>query len=301
MKTKALVSIFLPVYNAEKFIAETIETSINQSYENIELVISDDASKDGTWEIISYYKDKFPDKIKAYRQEVNLGVTRNCNFILDKCEGQYICFSAGDDVLGPECVKRSVEIMESNEDIGIVFHKFQRMDENSVVIPSDSDMEPHFGYYTDFLKKGVYCMANGMLVNRGANPTIRYNLHLEHASDQEFIIDILRNKNFRFYYSAEVNAFWRFNTQSITNTRILHTLTDAFVSNYNLTLKYPDYAVYIKNQLLSYLYHFRLNKLLNNAQYYFYKWLFSFPGNNSLVRLQRERFIRKIVKSNKDR
>jgi glycosyltransferase involved in cell wall biosynthesis len=300
MKNKALVSIFLPVYNAEKFIAETIETSINQSYENVELVISDDASKDGTWDIITYYKDKFPDKIKAYRQDVNLGVTKNCNFILEKCEGQYICFSAGDDVLAPECIRRAVEIVESNENVGIVFHKFQRIDESSVVIPSESDMLPHFGVFTDFLKKGVYCMANGMLVNRAANPEIRYNIELTHASDQEFILDILKFKNFRFYYTAEVNAFWRFNTQSITNTKVLHTLTDAFISNYNLTLKYPEYAFYIKNQLFNYLYHFRLNKFINSSEYYFYKFLFSFSGDNLLIRKMHKGFITKIKNSDKD-
>jgi glycosyltransferase involved in cell wall biosynthesis len=297
MKAEALVSIFIPVYNAEKFIAESIESSINQTYKNIELVISDDASTDGTWDIISHYKKSYPSIIKAYRQEVNLGVTRNCNFLLDKCEGQYICFSAGDDVLGLECVKRSVDVIESNKDVGIVFHKFQRIDESSVLIPIDSDLQPHFGHYTEFLKRGIYCMANGMLVNMDANPTIKFNFDLTYASDQEFILDILKNKNFRFYYTGEVNAYWRFNSNSITNTKVLNTLTDAFVSNYNLTLKYPEYSKYIKIQLLSYLYHFNLHKYLSNQHYYLYKTIFSVSNNYWLIRKLKERFIRKIINS----
>ena len=77
MQNKNLVSVFVPVYNAEKFIEECILSIVNQNYQNIEIVISDDASTDNTPIILKKLEKKFPNKIKLFLQENNLGITNN--------------------------------------------------------------------------------------------------------------------------------------------------------------------------------------------------------------------------------
>ena len=70
MKNLGLVSVFMPTYNAEKFIIEAVESVIQQNYSNIELVISDDASKDETPTILNDLKDKYPNIIKLFLQQI---------------------------------------------------------------------------------------------------------------------------------------------------------------------------------------------------------------------------------------
>ena len=91
-----LISVAMPTYNDEKYIAEAIESILNQTYKNFELIIIDDCSKDDNWKIISEYakKDK---RIKAYRNEKNRGISYNLNLAIKKAKGEYIARMDGDD------------------------------------------------------------------------------------------------------------------------------------------------------------------------------------------------------------
>ena len=84
-----LVSVFMPTFNQEGLVAESIESVITQDYDNWELIIGDDFSSDNTYEVVQSYAEKFPDQIKPFRNEKNLGVTANCNRILKRCKGKY--------------------------------------------------------------------------------------------------------------------------------------------------------------------------------------------------------------------
>lgn len=300
---KPLVSIFIPVYNAEKFIVECIESCLSQTYDNIELVISDDASKDNSWRLISEYSEKYPQKVRAFRQIENLGVTKNCDLLLRQCQGEYICFLAGDDLLGPRCVESSLNYFSEFQDLGIVFHKFQRVDENSILIPEENNLEPHFGDIKDFLRKGIYLMANGMVVKRAANPQLAYNLDLKYASDHEFIFSILEYNDSRFYYTHEIHAFWRLNPKSITNTNQLETFIDAFLSNYELSKKYRDHTHFINIQLINYLYYLRKYRVISSYSYQFYKVVFSIKNKfiGSLLSFYKEKLISHLVQFNNKR
>ena len=76
-----LVSVHLLVYNAERFIEEALDSILSQDYPNFEVIIGDDASTDGTVEILKRYHAQYPDRIKLLLNSVNMGVTNNCNKI----------------------------------------------------------------------------------------------------------------------------------------------------------------------------------------------------------------------------
>ncbi len=122
MSNQPLVSVFLPTYNQENFISESIESALNQTYRPIEIVIGDDCSQDNTWDIVRQYQKKYPDLIKAFRNAQNLGITGNCNAILSQCTGKYMVFMAGDDLIHPDKVKLQVAQMESNPHIVLSYH-----------------------------------------------------------------------------------------------------------------------------------------------------------------------------------
>jgi len=113
-----LVSAMMPTYNSGKFVAESIESIINQTYTNWELIIVDDGSTDNTCELIKAYEKK-DDRIKCYFFEHGgRGVARNrC---LKEATGKYIAVCDSDDISFPERFEKQVHFLEENQDIDVV-------------------------------------------------------------------------------------------------------------------------------------------------------------------------------------
>ena len=120
LKTKSpIVSVLLPVYNAEKYISSAIESILSQTYKKFELVICDDASTDATWDIINSFakKDK---RIKAYQTKKNLYSAGNRNRLLSLAKGTYIAWQDADDISFPKRLEKQVNYLETNPEVGIV-------------------------------------------------------------------------------------------------------------------------------------------------------------------------------------
>jgi len=117
-KTQPLVSICIPTYNRENIIAHTIESVIRQTYENIEIIISDNCSTDRTYEIIKAYasKDK---RIKCYQQPENTGPVQNWKNCQRKSTGEFVKFLWSDDYIDNIFIEKTVDQFSSN--IGFVF------------------------------------------------------------------------------------------------------------------------------------------------------------------------------------
>ena len=98
---KPLVSVCIPAYNNAAYIKETIDSILSQTYENLELVICDDNSKDNTAKVIEGIKDE---RIKFYKNEKNLGMSGNWNHCLSKCSGEFIKLICADDMLDRKSV-----------------------------------------------------------------------------------------------------------------------------------------------------------------------------------------------------
>ena len=111
-----LVSVVLPVYNAENYLKEAIDSILNQTYENFELIVIDDGSKDHSLEIISNYKDK---RIKVLDNEKNHGIVYTLNKGIENSTGKYILRMDADDISLPDRIEKQVEFMERHPDIGI--------------------------------------------------------------------------------------------------------------------------------------------------------------------------------------
>ena len=90
------VTVIMPAYNAERFIGEAISSVIAQTYENWELLVIDDCSTDGTFEIAKSFEEK-DERIKVFKNEKNLGVARTRNRGIDASEGEYVAFIDSDD------------------------------------------------------------------------------------------------------------------------------------------------------------------------------------------------------------
>lgn len=116
MKNQPLVSVLLPAYNAEKFILEAVLSMTSQTYSNLEIIVINDGSTDGTEEKINKIKDN---RIKLIRNEVNLGLIGTLNKGISLCNGKYIARMDADDISAPDRIELQVQRMEENSHFGI--------------------------------------------------------------------------------------------------------------------------------------------------------------------------------------
>jgi glycosyltransferase involved in cell wall biosynthesis len=102
----------MPAYNAEIYIAESIESVLNQNYQNFELLVCDDGSTDQTLEIIKSYERKDP-RIKVFSMRENIGLASVRNFISNKAQGKYIALLDSDDLCTSDRFDEQVKVLES--------------------------------------------------------------------------------------------------------------------------------------------------------------------------------------------
>ena len=114
LKDYGLVSIIMPSYNASRFITESIKSVIVQTYQNWELLIADDCSKDSSVEVIKKIIDK-DQRIKLISLLKNVGAAAARNVAIEHANGQYIAFLDSDDVWEPEKLERQLAFMKENK------------------------------------------------------------------------------------------------------------------------------------------------------------------------------------------
>ncbi|PER22464.1 glycosyltransferase family 2 protein [Bacillus cereus] len=113
MEQTQLVSVIIPLYNAEKYIEETMESILNQTYKNIEIVVVDDGSKDQSASIVKNIERKYPEQIKYILQK-NQGVSVARNTGIENASGEYISFLDSDDLWHPTKIEKQMESMHKN-------------------------------------------------------------------------------------------------------------------------------------------------------------------------------------------
>src|SRR5262245_35151443 len=120
MPSSPRVSVGLPVYNGERFVADAIDSILSQDFEDLELIISDNASEDATEEIARAYVEKDA-RARYVRNEVNVGAARNYNNLVDMARGEYFKWAAHDDQCAPGFVGRCVDVLDRDESVVLVF------------------------------------------------------------------------------------------------------------------------------------------------------------------------------------
>lgn len=121
MKTnRPLVSAIIPCYNAAKFLPEAIESVISQTYDNIEIIVVNDGSTDGTDQVVCPYLDKI-----QYVKQANAGPAAARNNGISHANGEYIAFLDADDLWRADKIQKQIEIIDTCTDIAMVYSKFE--------------------------------------------------------------------------------------------------------------------------------------------------------------------------------
>ena len=124
MVTSELVSIIMPAYNATEFILESIDSVLQQTYPNWELLVVDDCSSDDTYKLVEQLCTTDV-RIKLYCLERNSGVAAARNFAINKSAGKYLAFLDSDDLWLPEKIEAQMELIQERADISLVFCDYE--------------------------------------------------------------------------------------------------------------------------------------------------------------------------------
>ena len=138
-----LVSVVIPVYNSEKFLDETISSILNQSYDNLEILVIDDGSTDDSLKILKKYNDK----IKIISQK-DQGLAKSLNTALKKISGKWFKWVSPDDVLFPEAIETLVNQTKKLSENYIVYSNWELIDENNKKLRSFE--ESNYNNLTNF-------------------------------------------------------------------------------------------------------------------------------------------------------
>ena len=108
----------MPVYNAEKYIVEAVDSILNQTYSDFEFIIIDDCSTDASYEILQSYAAK-DNRIRLFKNDVNKKLPKTLNFGISQAKGKYIARMDADDISLPERFAKQIKFMESHPEIGV--------------------------------------------------------------------------------------------------------------------------------------------------------------------------------------
>lgn len=108
----------MPVFNGLPFLPDAIDSVLSQTMKELEFVIVDDASTDGTTDLLKQYASRDA-RIRVLRNEINAGIAQSLNLGISHCNGDYIARMDADDVCEPERLKRQLELMERQPEIGV--------------------------------------------------------------------------------------------------------------------------------------------------------------------------------------
>lgn len=184
------VSIIVPMYNVENYITKCIDSLINQTYSNIEIILIDDGSKDATFQIIKNFKDK---RIK-YIYQKNAGVSAARNNGISKSSGDYITFIDADDWLSQDAIKTMVDLFDSECDVVRTNYYNVKYLENKIDISENRKVISDY-YLTlqDVIQGKINCYVWVMMLKKKCVENIKFNLDLPMMEDNYFYFELLKS------------------------------------------------------------------------------------------------------------
>lgn len=167
-----LVSVIMPIYNAEKYLVETLNSVFNQSYQNIEIVLVDDCSTDASAAIVSKMKTTHPE-IVYYRQEKNMGAGAARNKALELAKGRYVAFLDSDDIWIFNKIQKQLDLMKEKKAV-FSYTAIEMIDENNNILKSKRNIKETCDY--KYLLHNTIIATSSVVIDRTASGDFRMPL-----------------------------------------------------------------------------------------------------------------------------
>ena len=204
------VSVLIPNYNTkEEWLKESIESILNQTFQDFEIIILDDGSKTSPEELIKSFKDE---RIKFYQNEINLGVGKTRNKLLELAKGDYVAFQDSDDISLPTRLEKQVEILDNNMDFSGVSAWVETFPNKKVLKNIEKPK------ILDFLCGCEFIQPSAMLrVNDFKKYDLKFNDNFTTSEDYDLWTRTIEKLN--LYNIQEVLLKYRRNPNSLVHTK----------------------------------------------------------------------------------
>ncbi len=208
------VSVITPAFNSEKTIVGTIESVLDQTYQDYEMVIVDDCSTDRTVEIVQTYVTK-DDRIRLIQLEQNSGAAVARNTAMREAKGRYIAFLDSDDQWFPEKLEQQLAFMQEN-DYAFTFTKYVRMDEQGKLTEHVSKAPESVGYH-DLMKHCVIGCLTVMIDREKVGYQEMENIR--RRQDYAYWLKLTK-QGYRAYGYPEVLAKYRLGHNTVSSNKL---------------------------------------------------------------------------------
>lgn len=191
MKNKPLVTVITTVRNCEKFIGESIQSILNQTYNEIEYIVVDDGSTDRTQEIVSDFLGD--SRLNLITFETNIGRIASLNTALSEATGKYIALHDADDISLPERIRKQVEFLETNPDHVLIGSNIVEIDAHGKEIGNPRKPTENTDLQFSIIFKCTLANPSTMFRKKISDENkIRYENRFIHAEDFGFISRLIR-------------------------------------------------------------------------------------------------------------
>lgn len=251
-----LVSVLIPTYNQENFIAKSIESVLNQSYRNLQVVVTDDGSTDDNQRIILEYAEQYSEKIVAVLNKHNTGIPSNLNRGFSKCTGDYIALLDGDDLMFPDKIEKQVLALERNKDAVGCVHDVLMFDSRSGQILglfSEWNRPKHewgirSGGVEIWFRHGYRNLPSTLMLRANACPTHGFDERLKYSYNWLFAVEVF--KKGRVIGLNEVLGKYRMHESNITKSADLKNIAseENYVATAIAEYRYPELYRLIRNR-----------------------------------------------------
>lgn len=183
-----LISIIMGVYNEEEYLSESIESILSQTYENLEFIIVDDASDDGSIEIIESFDDP---RIVELKNDENRGLTQSLNRALERANGEFIARQDADDISRSDRLERQVQFLQRYDDVAVVGTGAYLIDGEGTTI--DKRVPKCNPTFEDFMDKG-HLIHGSIMARRSILEHVNgYNDFFRYGQDQELWLRLAKD------------------------------------------------------------------------------------------------------------
>jgi glycosyltransferase involved in cell wall biosynthesis len=214
----ALVSVIIPVYNSEEYIAEAVESVLGQSYGNFEIVIIDDGSTDNTLSILEPYR--VAPHFRIIRQ-ANAGPSSARNQGIRYSQGKYCAFLDADDIMMPERLKLQVDAMEEQKDIGLVYTDLMTFNKEGIIHRTKKAFtNPYSGNVLDKLLVENFITTSTVMVRKSCFDEVPlFDESISHSEDYKMWLNIA--ERFKLGYVDLPLVKYRYHANSLSCDRVV--------------------------------------------------------------------------------
>ena len=242
------VSIICTNYNKGDWVREAMDSFLNQKTNfDFEIIIIDDASTDHSYEIIQEYQNKFPEKVRTFRNEVNLGIARTWKKVCQEAKGQYIARCDSDDFwTDPLKLQKQVDLLDASTDSLWSNTEFDMVDLDGNIFQKDAFANkalPLIDSYEEMLVMKGMTMASTWLVDTALMQDVSAQIS-DTATDDTFELQLELFKRTKISFLSDSTTVYRMNLGSDSKPMTLETAERRFTrildSQIKYLNKYPD-------------------------------------------------------------